>query len=1008
MTFKITQILLNLLIVFTIVSFNITSYAQSIIQLSGVINTYHKARILSHCAGTIIVPNASSNFIIGQEFVLIQMQGADVDTSTINYGTILDYNGAGQYEVNTIRTIRGDTIECEFVFTNEYQNSDSSLQVIPIIHYPSVTIVDSIVAKPWDVNNLGGVLVLFADTLYVDGKVSADNNGFLGGDVSTLRDTCDIADLGLPAANRGICGQKGYGISTSTINHRSGIGAFATAGGGGAGHNSGAGGGSNRTNAGQGGKQYPICNLTLLNGGFGGKEITNKNDSTRLFLGGGGGGGQQNNNLATKGGGGGGIIICKSKFIKTLQNALFTAKGQTPPVGGNDSQGGGGGGGTIVFNADTIIGSFTLDVRGGNGGTCLNTLHGAGGGGSGGVVITNDTLAPNVVIQTNGGEGGIAGVDNTANQVYKGSNGENGISLQSKINFAPKRRRIAPLTLNSIVPTSVCAGDSVSIFFSDSDVSMLSLTTSSIVLPKNSQNQYKYLIDTATSFFVSYTFDYNCQDTFSFTIGVNPKPNKQLTLSNGTTICVNDSITISAIDSSAFYKWNTGDTTRSITVKNAGNYFLQLENSFGCEAVSDTISVSVFPYQNPQFTVPNTITICADSSIDIGVLNSNEFVSYLWNTKDTTQSITVNTPGKYYVQTINQNGCLLFSDTIEVINYSVNVATALSLQFDSVDIVNEKILPFAIVNQGIDDFIISVKLLRNNEIGFTVVNPIQTINLLPGESYTTSIRFFPVQQIQYTDSLEITILSPCRRVFYIPINGYGRGHFITRISLPDTSLSVFNRDVTIPLTVSLTPSYSLPFSTLEYTIEFEGGAFYPFEQKERSYSFKRENTLSSIFVQHEEPLLFGSTFTIPIRGDVLLGEQENNRILISNAQWNNSTANYIDSIEVKNGSIRLTELCFDGGVRLLKPFTTSFSLSALSTIVTDRIDVRIDCQEVGDYTLKVLSLQGMLLYSEQFTHSLNQNSQKYHSISIPTFARGMYIIQCSSPTKIDRISIIKQ
>lgn len=1008
MTFKIIQFLLKLLFVFTIVCFSNSSYAQSNVQLSGVINTYHKARIASLCSGTIIVPNATSNFTIGQEFVLIQMQGADVDTSLTNYGSVVDYNGAGQYEINTVRSIRGDTIECEFVFTNEYRNSDASLQVIPIIQYPSVTITDSIVAKPWDVSNLGGVVVLFADSIFIEGKITADNKGFLGGDVSSLRDTCDIADLGLPAANRGICGQKGYGISTSTVNHRSGIGAYATAGGGGAGHNSGSGGGSNRTKAGQGGKQYPVCNLTLLNGGFGGKEIVNKEDTTRLFLGGGGGGGQQNNNLATKGGAGGGIIICKSKYIKTSQSALVTAKGQTPPQGGNDSQGGGGGGGTIVFHSDTMIGSFALDARGGNGGTGLNTLHGAGGGGSGGVVITNDTLAPTVVIQTNGGDGGIAGVDNPANQVYKGSKGENGISLQSDIHFASKRRRISPLSLNSIVPTSVCAGDSVTIFFSDTDVTSLSVTSSFIEIPKNQQNQYKYLIDTITTFFVSYSFDYNCQDTFSFTIGVNPKPNRQLSLSKGTTICVNDSITITAIDSSAFYKWNTGDSTRSITIKKAGNYFVQLKNSFGCEVISDTISVSVFPYQNPLFTVPKTITICVDSSIDIGVLNSNEFVSYLWNTSDTTRTITVTSPGKYYVQTINQNGCLLFSDTIEVINYSVNVATALSLQFDSVDIVNEKILSFIIENQGIDDFVISAKLLKNNEIGFSVINPIQTINLLPGQSQSTSIRFFPVQQIEYTDSIEITILSPCSRVFYIPINGYGRGHFITRISLPDTSLSVFNRDVTIPLTVSLTPSYSLPFSTLEYTIEFEGGAFYPFEQKERSYSFNRENTFSSIFVQHEEPLLFGSTFTIPIRGDVLLGEQENNKILISNAQWNNSSATYIDSIEVRNGSIQLTELCFDGGVRLLKPFSSAFSLSTLSTIVSDRIDVRIDCKEVGDYTLKVYSLQGMELYSEAFSHSLNQNTQKYHSIAIPTFARGMYIIQCSSPTNIDRISIIKQ
>jgi len=1008
MTLKITQILRNLVIVFTLILCTIIIHAQSPIQLSGVINTYHKARILSHCNGTLLVPNATSNFTIGQEFVLIQMQGADVDTSSANYGSVIEYNGAGKYEINSIRTINGDTIECEFVFTNEYRNSDASLQMIPITRYQSVSIVDSVVAKPWDTNNLGGVVVLFADSIFLEGTISANQKGFWGGEVSTFRDTCDIFDLGLPTINNGVTGQKGFGISLLPFNHKSGIGAFANAGGAGAGHNSGAGGGSNKTNGGRGGKQYPTCTLTLFNGGFGGKETTNKIDTTRVFLGGGGGGGQQNNNLATKGGIGGGIIICKTKFLQSTVNALITSKGQTPPVGGNDSQGGGGGGGTIILETDTISGTIVLDVRGGDGGTCRTTRHGAGGGGSGGVVIVNDTALASLVIQKNGGNGGIGGVDNAANRVYKGENGEDGITLQNQIHFAQKRRRNAPLTINSLVPTSVCKGDTVTIEFSDNDVNSLALFSSFIEIPKNPSNQFSVKMDTATTFTVYYSYDYDCLDTFSFAIGVNPRPNKALSLTNDVTICVNDSITISAIDTSAKYLWSNGDTTRTITVKSAGQYFVRLENSFGCESYSDTMVVSIYPFQNPQFNEPKTMTICPDSSTTISIANTNEFVSYRWNTNDTTPTISVSNPGKYFVQTVNQNGCLLFSDTVEIQNYSVLPSTAASIQFDSVDIVNEKLLNVSIINQGQDEFAVSTKLLHDNAIGFSLINTNLSTSLQPGQSQQSTIRFFPIQQIEYTDSLEITILSPCRRIIYVPINGYGRGHFVTRLSLPDTSLSVFDRNVTIPLTISLTPAYSIPFSTLEYSIEFEGGAFYPAEQKESRYSFNKANTLSSLFVQHTEPLLFGSTMTIPIRGDVLLGEQENNRIVISNAQWSNSSVNYIDSIEVKNGSIQLTELCFDGGVRLLKPFNSQFSLSALTTIVDDKIDVIIDCKEVGEYSLKVFTLQGNEIHSQQFSHSLQQNAKKQISISISTFASGMYILQCSSPTNIDRISIMKQ
>lgn len=997
----------SLLLVILLCSSTVRSQTND--TLSGIINTYHKARISSLCNGTIVVPNAGANFSAGQRFVMIQMQGAIVDTSVLNYGNILEYNGVGWYEVNAVRSLRGDTIECEYVFTNEYSNSDNSLQIIPIKNYSSVTIIDSITAKPWDLNNLGGVVVLFADSIFLQGKITVEKKGFWGGDSSSMRDSCNVAFLGIPALNRGISGQKGQGIATQDLNHRAGIGAFASAGGAGVAHNSGGGGGSNKTMGGNGGRQYGnFCDSTLMNGGLGGKAIANTSEPERIFLGGGGGGGHQNNRLATKGGIGGGIIICQANYILSSPNAVLTAAGETPPIGGNDGGGGGGAGGSIVTTFTTVENPLIFDVRGGNGSTLRNAQHGAGGGASGGVIITNDTLNSAITFINDGGAGGIAGVDNATNALHKGKNGEKGILLQANVNISPKQRRTSSLTLDTLVPFNVCKGETVTISFSDTDVANLNLITSNQIVTPTTPFQYEYVIDTLTLFKVVYEFDYACIDSFQFSIGAYPLPSIQLTLSNDTVICVNDSITITAVDVNASYLWNTGDTTRSITTNVSGKYSVTVENAFGCSLQSDTISVSIYPFELPTFTTAKQVYICADSSIEIAVANSDQFVSYRWNTNDTSSSITVTNPGKYTVQAVNQNGCLLFADTVEVLNFSVQIGSETELLFDSIDIVTEKILTVTLSNIGTDAFSYSARLLRENQFGFTLLNPNPTLVLQPTQTEELEVRFFPVRQIEYTDSIEISILTPCPQTIYIPIQGFGRGHFITKISLPDTMLSVFDKNVTIPLTVELSPNYPTPFSTLEYSVEFAGGVFVPNENQNGQYQLTKQNVLSSLFVEHSQPLQFGTTLTIPIVGDVLLGENEVNAISITNAGWKNSGVNFIDSIDIKNGSIQLTELCFEGGTRLLKALNTSFSLTALSNVVDDHLDVVVDCKEVGAYNLRVFSLHGIEVYQTHFTHSLFEKTQKILSISLRDFANGLYFIQCSSPTQIDRIRVMKQ
>ena len=77
-------------------------------NISGTINIY--SNITNIQCGNVTV-NSSAGFYTGDRVLLIQMKGATIDiTNTPSFGTILNYNNAGNYEFATIASITGNTV----------------------------------------------------------------------------------------------------------------------------------------------------------------------------------------------------------------------------------------------------------------------------------------------------------------------------------------------------------------------------------------------------------------------------------------------------------------------------------------------------------------------------------------------------------------------------------------------------------------------------------------------------------------------------------------------------------------------------------------------------------------------------------------------------------------------------------------------------------------------------------------------------------------------------------
>lgn len=98
--------------------------------------------------------------------------------------------------------------------------------------------------------------------------------------------------------------------------------------------------------------------------------------------------------------------------------------------------------------------------------------------------------------------------------------------------------------------------------------------------------------------------------------------------------------------------WSTGQDTNIIEVASSGYYWVSVMDMFG-RISSDTILVSIPFLQH----IPDS-TGCLGHPITVTQSLSGPY-SYLWSTSDTTDSISVSTPGQYWLEITDTLGCFV-------------------------------------------------------------------------------------------------------------------------------------------------------------------------------------------------------------------------------------------------------------------------------------------------------------------------------------------------------------
>jgi hypothetical protein len=126
------------------------------------------------------------------------------------------------------------------------------------------------------------------------------------------------------------------------------------------------------------------------------------------------------------------------------------------------------------------------------------------------------------------------------------------------------------------------------------------------------------------------------------------------------TICANDSALVCAPNNFASYRWNTGQTTPCFYTSLAGNYYVTVTDSHGCEATSNTVAITV--------NMPPTISITVNGD----TLTANNGVTFQWYLNgnllpgDNGNQIIGTKGGSYAVQITDSNGCTSTSNPVVI------------------------------------------------------------------------------------------------------------------------------------------------------------------------------------------------------------------------------------------------------------------------------------------------------------------------------------------------------
>lgn len=214
-------------------------------------------------------------------------------------------------------------------------------------------------------------------------------------------------------------------------------------------------------------------------------------------------------------------------------------------------------------------------------------------------------------------------------------------------------------------PTTFCSGNNVHISVPTGyQYNWQGISSSSSSVTVTSSGSYSVVITSGNNC-ISYS------DTVDVTVF--PVPNANIGHVGALTFCVGDSMVLTGLPASGVtYLWTNGSTQPNITVFQSGSYGLTVTNGNGCEDTHSPVQVHVNPLPNLDVTAIGNTSVCAGQTVDLTASSTGQII---WSNGQSGEDIVVSESGSYSATATSQQGCLAYSDTVDVLILPLPVVT---------------------------------------------------------------------------------------------------------------------------------------------------------------------------------------------------------------------------------------------------------------------------------------------------------------------------------------------
>lgn len=139
---------------------------------------------------------------------------------------------------------------------------------------------------------------------------------------------------------------------------------------------------------------------------------------------------------------------------------------------------------------------------------------------------------------------------------------------------------------------------------------------------------------------------------------------KTLKLTHDTALCLGETILLKNLANDVFdsYRWSTGDTTASISVKHGGLYWLSARDHCDAVALSDSFRLTIKAAAIAE--LGRDLVKCEDTLLVLNATGCADCI-YTWSNGSHQSSTSIEDPGTYWLRIDNNNGCHS-TDTITV------------------------------------------------------------------------------------------------------------------------------------------------------------------------------------------------------------------------------------------------------------------------------------------------------------------------------------------------------